>query len=165
MTFNAEDFMTQNLDKPLETEFTLVPPGEYLATVDDFGSDAIEQFDFTYKKGPKQGQPGSMTKLSLPFVIQDDAVAAEMGRDKVVITKALILDVDDNGMISEGKNKNIELGRIRDAVDQNNPKMPWSLASLRGAGPVIVRVIHKEFERNDGTHGKRAEIDRVARVR
>lgn len=160
--FDPDVFMQQTVDGPLETEFTLVPPGEYKASISDFDRDAIEQIDFEYKKGPRAGTPGTMTKLTLPFVIDDDAVRAEMGRDTVSLTKAIILDLDDRGLPATGKNKNIELGRIRDAVGQRDTN-PWNLSMLRGAGPVIVKVTHVEFERRDGTRGKRAEIDRVVR--
>src|SRR5215510_1343217 len=146
--FNADDFLSQTVDKPLETEFTLVPPGEYQASIDDFDKDALEQIDFEYKRGPKAGQPGTMTKLTLPFVIDDANLKAELERDKVMISRQLILDLDEHGKLAEGKNKNVELGRIRDAVGQNDGS-PWSIAQLRGAGPVMIRVTHVEFERKD----------------
>jgi hypothetical protein len=163
MPFDPEQFMHQTVDRPLETEFTMVPQGEYLASIDDFDRDALESIDFTYKRGPNAGSPGNMLKLSLPFVINDDAVRQELGRDKVVVTKQIILDTDDNGQLAFGTNRNIELGRIRDAVGQN-VNGPWSLMELRGAGPVMIKVVHIEYDRRDGTKGKRAEVERVVRV-
>jgi hypothetical protein len=162
--FDPETFLQQTVDHPLETEFVLIPPGEYVATIDDFDKDAVEQINFTYKSGARAGQPGIMTKLTLPFVIDDDGVKKQLGREKVVVTRQFILDLDDNGHLADGKNKNVELGRLRDAVGQNDGS-PWTIANLRGVGPLMVRVIHREFERSDGSSGKRAEIDRVARIR
>jgi hypothetical protein len=164
MSFDPEQFMRQVVDAPLETEFTMVPQGEYLAAIDDFDRDAIEPIDFTYKRGPNAGSPGRMFKLTLPFIINDEAVKRELGRDKVVVTKQIILDVDDKDGLAVGTNKNIELGRIRDAVGQNKNGAPWSILDLRGAGPVMVKVAHIEFDRKDGSKGKRAEIERVVRV-
>ena len=161
--FDPNTFMQHSVDKPLETEYLNVPPGEYVAVIDDFTSEAIERIDFDYKKGPRAGTPGTMYKLTLPFVIQDESVKAEMQRDKVVVTKQLILDVDDNGALDTGKNKNVELGRIRAAAGQNDGQ-PWTITRLRGAGPLMVKVVHVEFERKDKTKGKRAEIDRVVRI-
>ncbi len=162
--FDPDLFLQQTVDHPLETEFTLVPPGEYIATIADFDKDAMEQIDFEYKKGPRAGQPGTMYKLTVPFAIQDARIKQELDRDQVTIPKQFILDLDDHGKLAEGKNKNIELGRLRDAVGQNDGS-PWSIANLRGAGPLMIRVTHVEFERRDGTRGRRAEIDRMARVR
>ena len=162
-TFDPNTFMQQNVDQPLETEFVLVPAGEYVATIDDFTNEAFERIDFDYKKGPRAGTPGTMTKLTLPFIIQDENVKAEMARDKVVVFKQLILDLDESGGLDFGKNRNIDLGRIRAAVGQNDPG-PWSISKLRGAGPVMVKVVHIDFERKDKTKGKRAEIERVVRI-
>lgn len=161
--FDPETFLNQTIDQPLETEFLTVPDGEYTATIDDFTSEAIEQIHFEYKNGPRAGTPGTMTKFSIPFVIQDDAVKAELGRDKIVVYKQVILDVGDDGGLDWGKNKNIDLGRIRAAVGQNDPG-PWSPGNLRGAGPVMVKVGRVPFKRKDGSKGERVEIERVVRI-
>lgn len=161
--FDPDTFMQQTVDQPLATEFTLVPKGEYLASIDDFDKDSFEEIDFTYKSGAKAGTPGKMFKFNCPFVINDDKVKTELGRDKVVIVKQIILDLDDNGALSFGTNRNVELGRIRDAVNQNGSG-PWSPAQLRGAGPVMVKVDHVEFQRKDNSKGNRAEITKVVRV-
>lgn len=161
--FDANEFMQGQMDKPLETEYTLVPVGEYMATIDDFTADAFEVVNFEYKKGERAGTPGSMTKVTIPFVIQNDKVKAELQRDKVIVSKQLILDLEDDGKtLASGPNKNIELGRIKAAVGQE--KGPWSFSMLRGAGPLMVKVTHVEYKRSDGSKGKRAEIERVTRV-
>lgn len=163
--FDPDTFMQQTVDHPLETEYLTVPPGEYVATIDDFtGESAFERIDFEYKKGERAGTPGVMVKLTIPFVIQDETVKAEMQRDKVVVSKQIILDMDADGGIDWNKNKNVELGRIRAAVGQNVDGQPWSIQKLRGAGPVMVKVVHTEFGRKDGTKGKRTEIERVVRI-
>jgi hypothetical protein len=162
--FDPDLFMNQTIDAPLETEFKMVPAGEYPAMIGDFDSGAFEVIDFEYKKGARAGQPGQMTKFTIPFVINDDAVKAEMGRDQVVVTSQLILDIDDNGGIDFGPNKNVPLGRIRDAVGQNGSGA-WTISNLRGAGPVMVKIDHIEFSRKDSTKGKRAEVSRVVKMR
>ena len=161
--FNPEEFMQQTVDKPLETEFKLCPAGEYEAAIDDFTAEAIESIDFEYKRGPKAGQPGQMVKFSCPFVINNEGVKAELNREKVVVTKQVILDMDENGQLDWGTNKNIELGRIRQAVGQN-VEGPWSIGKLRGAGPVMVKVTHRDYTTKDGRKGTQADIDRVVPI-
>lgn len=161
--FDPDTFMQQNVDQPLETEYVLVPQGEYVARIGDFTSDAFERIDFDYKRGARAGTPGVMHKFNCPFIIQDEAVKAELQRDEVTIFKQIILDLNDDGGLDFGKNRNIDLGRIRAAVGQNDAG-PWSIARLRGAGPVMVKVVHVDFERKDKTRGKRAEIERVVRI-
>jgi hypothetical protein len=165
MSFNPDDFMQQTVDQPLETEFKLIPAGDYQAMIGDFTSEALEQVDFEYKKGDRAGQPGSMTKFNCPFVIKDDPrVKESVGRDSTTVDMQIILDIADNGGLDFGTNKNVRLGQIRAAVDQNQPG-PWSIGQLRNAGPVMVHVKHSEGKRKDGSEWKRAEVDRVVKLR
>jgi len=161
--FDPETFMHQTVDKPLETDYTLVPEAEYQAFIDDFTHEAFEEFEFEYKRGPNAGQPGSMQKFNCPFVLADEGVKTLMGRDKVTVIKPLTLNLKDGGL-DWGKNKNVELGKIREAVGQNVANQTWQIAQLRGAGPVMVKVIHRSGKRKDGSPFKVAEIDRVVRI-
>lgn len=161
--FDPDTFMQQTVDQPLETEFKLCPVGEYSAMIYDFDSSAFEKYDFEYQKGNRAGQPGTMTKFSCPFVINDEAAKAAIGRDQVIVTKQIILDIDDNGGLDFGTNKNVPLGQIREAVGQNVPGA-WSVSQLRGAGPCMVKVEHITFKRKDGSEGKRAEVTRVVKI-
>jgi hypothetical protein len=162
--FDPDTFMQQTVDAPLETEFKICPAGEYPSMIDDFDSSAFEQIDFEYKKGARAGEPGTMTKFNCPFVINDDRAKQELGRDKVIVYATLLLDIDENGGIATGQNKNVKLGQIREAVGQNQAGS-WSVAQLRGAGPLMVKVEHIEFQRKDGTKGKRAEVTRYVAIR
>jgi hypothetical protein len=162
--FDPELFMQQNVDQPLETEYKLCPVGEYEAMIGDFTSDAFETFEFEYKKGARAGQQGSMTKFNCPFIISDAKVQKELGRDSTTVTQQIILDIGTDGGLDFGPNKNVALGRIRNAVGQNAAG-PWQIAKLRGCGPVMVKITHVKFKRKDGTEGERAEIDRVAPIR
>jgi len=164
MSFDPDAFMTQTLDQPLETERTLVPEGEYKAMVDDFTRDAFETINFTYKKGPNAGQDGSFTKFNVPLLIDDDKVKTELGMTKVVVFFSCTLDFEQDGQtLSWGKNKNIDLGKLRKAAGQNNPG-PWSPGNLRNAGPLMVKVEHRSGKRNDGSEWKRAEVTRIAPI-
>ena len=162
--FDADTFMQQTIDAPLETEFRSVPEGEYQAMIGDFTSEALEVFEFTYKQGPRAGQPGSMTKFTCPFTTQDPKAIADLGRDTATVDMQMILDIGSDGGLDFGPNKNISLGRLRAAVGQNNPG-PWTISQLRNAGPLLIKVVHKQFKRKDGSDGKRAEVERVAPLR
>jgi hypothetical protein len=164
MSFDPDNFMQQTVDQPLETEFKLIPPGDYQAMIGDFTSEALEQIDFEYQKGDRRGQPGTMTKFNCPFVINDPRVAQSIGRDSTTVEMQIILDIAENGGLDFGTNKNVRLGQIRAAVDQNQPG-PWSIGQLRNTGPVMVHVKHSEGKRKDGSDWKRAEVDRVVKLR
>lgn len=163
-TFDPDTFMQQNVDAPLSTEYELCPQGEYPAMIGDFTRDAFRSHDFEYKKGPNAGQPGTMTVFSCPFVINDDSVRQALERDTVTVFQDVVLDIGDDGGLDFGKGKNVPLGRIREAVGQNG-NGPWQVASLRGAGPVMVKVSHDTFKRKDGTEGTKAIVSRVVALR
>lgn len=163
-TFDPETFLQQTIDAPLETEFKLIPPGEYEAYIGEFTAEALQTFEFEYKKGPRAGQPGSMTRFRVPFVIQDPKVAADLGRDQAIAYGNFTIDFDDTtGNLATGPNKNVALGQLRDAVGQNSSQ--YSLTDLRNQGPVMIRVEHRKFDRNDGSKGENAEVTRVAPIR
>lgn len=161
-TFDPDAFMQTHVDAPMADTYVLCPEGDHKAMIDDFDSGAFEQIDFEYKRGERKGEPGSMTKFTCPFVIQDPAVAQKMGVEKVVVRKQLIIDLDENGGLATGVNKNVGLGEIRAAVGQNNAG--WSFPNLRGAGPVIVRVKHRAFNKDEPDR-KVAEVVRVSALR
>jgi hypothetical protein len=147
----------------METEMRLVPPGEYTAMVADFDKTAFEVIDFTYKSGERAGTPGQMTKFTVPFSINDPKIQEALGREKATVTKQIILDFAADGSLDFGPDKNLDLGRLRAAVGQNTPG-PWSPAQLRGAGPLMVKVEHREFKRRDGSQGKGAEVTRTVKI-
>lgn len=161
--FNADEFMQQTVDGPMSTEYLLCPEGSFQAMLGDFDSSAFEKFDFVYSKGPRKGEPGSMTKFSCPFNILDPTVKTAMARDTVTVYQQLIIGRRPDGSINTDKGENVPLGQLREAIGQNSG--PLNFPAMRNTGPVVVQVKHTTFKRSDGSEGKRAEVTRVAAVR
>jgi hypothetical protein len=154
--FDAGTFMNQSVDAQLDTQIKQCPEGEFRAMIDDFGEDAWRTFQG--KKDPSK----DYTMFAPPFVIQDPGVQAELGRDKVVVYhKGIFIDIGPDGGLDTAKGKNVDLGRLRDAVGQNKPG-PWNFNMLKGAGPVMVKVIH-EPDQHD-TEKKYARISKVVKI-
>lgn len=164
LPFDPDAFMQQEVDAPMSTEVRLPPKKEYQATIGDFTSDAVEVFNFTYRNGPKTGEPGSMTKVTIPFVLNDPAVAADLDRTELKAEAQIILDIDPStGGLDFRPDKNVTLGRLRTAVGQNNPGERWNLQMLRGAGPLIVFLDHETIKGRAGEY-KVARITRFAKL-
>lgn len=161
--FDASSFLQETVDQPMETDRRMVPAADYQAMIGDFDEKAVQRYDFTYKQGPKAGQPGSMTKLNLPFVITDPKATQAIGFDSATVYWDIILDVDANGKLEFGPNKNIDLGKVREAVGQNAPG-PWGPSMLRNAGPCMVKVVHEPFTRRDGSKGTAARVVRAVKI-
>lgn len=158
--FDADAFMQQTVDGPLETEYKLVPQGEYQnAYIGDFDSKA---FNLREGDSQKTGKPYSFLSFSIPFKISNDArVMAEIGRDEATVYKELTLDRDENGGIARGPNKNVEYGRILEAAGLNAAGS--GPASLRGTGPFVITVVHESGKRKDGTTWQQARVGKVTR--
>jgi len=154
--FDAGTFMNQTIDAQLDTQIKQCPEGEFRAMIDDFDEKAFRTFT-------SQKNGNDYTVFSPPFVIQDQAVQADLGRDKVVVFhKGMFIDVGVDGGLDFSKGKNVDLGKLREAVNQNVAGQPWSFNHLKGAGPVMVRVVH-EADANDAEK-KYARVTRVTRI-
>jgi hypothetical protein len=159
-TFDADAFMQQTVDGPLETEYKLVPVGEYQnAYIEDFDSKALQ---LSEGDSAKTGKAYSFLKFSLPFKITDDPkIMNEIGMDTARVYKELNLDRTDSGGIATGPNKNVELGRIYEAAGLNSGNA--ALSNLRGTGPFVITVVHESGKRKDGSEWKQARVGKITR--
>lgn len=132
--FNPEQFLQQTVTEAFETRMTPVPEGEYLASIDKLGMRTL----------PNTGQP----ILDITWTILDDAVKAALGLSKITVRQSVFLDLDANGKLDNGANKNIRLGQIREAMGQNTPGQPWGPMMLNGAGPAKVKVVQRPNEKD-----------------
>lgn len=160
MSFDADAFMQQTVDGPLETEYKLVPTGEYQNVyIADYDSKA---FNLREGTSDRTNKPYSFLSFSVPFKISNDPrVMAETGRDEALVYKEITVDRDANGGIDRGPNKNVELGRLFEAAGLNSANTPMS--GLRGTGPFVIAVVHESGKRKDGSEWKQARVSKVTR--
>lgn len=146
MSFDADTFMNTSLDAAFDTVIVPIPEGEYEAIIDDV---AARQFQGK-SIDENTGQPRQITTLDVTYRILDDRVAKEIGRDVARVKAGIFLDVTPEGQLDYGKGKNISLGRLREAVRQNDPNRPWMPGQLKGAGPVMIHVTQRTDPNKDG---------------
>ena len=71
------------------------------------------------------------------------AILEAISREKATVRQSLIVDLNAAGTgLDFGKGKNIQLGRLREAVGQNQDGQPWSPARLKGAA-ANVKIKHR----------------------
>jgi hypothetical protein len=129
--FDPESFMSAPVEGALDTHSEPIPEGVFAAIIDDL------------KVREAKGRDGNpVYPLDVIFEITDDTVKTQLGRDKVTCRMSIWLDVTSQGQLDMGKGKNVGLGKLRDAVGQNNPGQLWQMPMLKGAGPVAVRIKH-----------------------
>ncbi len=67
-----------------------------------------------------------------------------LGRDNVTVRQSIMLDTDESGRLDIGRGKNVSLGRLREAVNKNNPGDAFSFSMLPGLS-ARVSVSHREY--------------------
>jgi hypothetical protein len=114
--FNAEAFLSTEVEGIGETEYTPIPEAEYSAVIKEVKADST----------PK-GSP----LLEIIWIIDDQGVRDLLGSDEPTVRQTVWLDINEMGVLEFGKNKNIVLNRLRDALGQNDGK-PWKATDMLG---------------------------------
>lgn len=125
-SFDPTQFLSQTITEANETRFTPIPEGEYLASISKLGMRTLDK-------------TGAVI-LDITWDILDENLKATLGLDKPQVRQSCFLDLDANGKIASGQNKNVDLGRVRDALGQNNAGQPWGPMMLNGAGPAKLKI-------------------------
>lgn len=162
--FDANAFVSSATD-PLSTQFEVCPEGEWQMMIDTDPQQLAETTDndqvrvgIKHHAGTSQktGKPYDFYDWTLNCVVVDDRVKQKLGREKVNVRMRLGLELE-NGKLATGPNKNVNLGRLRDALGQNVGG--WTPQQLLGAGPFIGKVTHTTV--NDATY---ADVTRAAKI-
>lgn len=144
--FDKDTFLATEIKGANEVKYTPVPIGEYKGFIDELDMDSYDDTPI----------------LIITYALLDEQLKETLGLEKPTVQDRLFLDTEADGSISFGPNKNIRLGRTREACGQNDPKKPWNFNMLRGAGPVLLKVSHR-FNKQTG-EGPYANIDRVVKA-
>lgn len=132
--FDPEAFLNAQHQGANATQFKPCPAGEYNAVVDD-----VKPREWRSKDGTKSG-----VALDVLWSIDSDVVRNELGRDKVIVTQGIMLDLELSGALATGENKNVRLGQLREAVGLNDASAPFSFGMLRGRA-AKVKVEHEVY--------------------
>ena len=137
-TFNPEQFLSTEITELGETKYTPVPEGEWAAQVQKVDVKAI-----TSKKSGDE-----FTVLEITWNIPDERVKTSTGLDEPTVRQSIFLDLKANGALDFGRNKNVPLSRLREAVGQQREGRPWALSHLIGS-QAIVLVKHRLDDNGD----------------
>lgn len=130
--FGADDILNGQTEGPMETDYVPVPEGEFRAVIDKVDVRLV-------------GEGKDKPVLDVMWKIDDPAVAAQMGIENPTVRQTIFLDIADGGRgLALGKGKNVQLGRLREAVGQNGPS-PWAPGQLVGC-VATVRTAQREYE-------------------
>ena len=147
--FNPDQFLDMQFEGQNDTKVVPVPAGEYTAM--------IEEVKVRQWQGKADPSKSGLT-LDIQWSIDDPSVKELLGRDKVTVKQGIMLDLTDAGGLDMGKGRNIGLGRLREALDLNQPGRPFSFTMLTGR-VARVSVTHRIADDNIF-----AEVKQVARM-
>ena len=132
-TFDPTTFLDATMTDANSTALVPCPEGEYQAIVID--EPKIRQFSGT--KDPSK----QYVALDLEWVIEDPRVTDITQRKPTKVRQSIMLDFTESGALDMGKGRNVALGRLREAVNMNQPGQAFSFRKLQGA-MAKVKVTH-----------------------
>lgn len=150
--FDADAFMGEAVEGEMSTRLEPPPEGDYLAVTSDDPPEIRVQ----------KTKNGLTPQLRLTWIIQDEALAEQLGRDRVTVRQDIWLDFVKGTKpprLDTGKGKNVGLGRVRAALGQNEGA--WSIPMLASSGPAKIHVRHRPNK--DDPESPYAEVSRVTR--
>lgn len=147
--FDAETLLNSDVQGAASTEYVAIPEGEYVGIINKIDAKSV-----TSKKDGKE-----YNFFEVTYIVDDEKVREITGMDEPRARQSMILDFTDAGTLDLGKGKNVPLGRLRDACNQNDPSKSWNFQMLVGQA-VKVNVKHRITD--DGA--TYAEVKQVARL-
>lgn len=147
--FDADSFLNSSIQGSNSTKTIPVPMGEYTGVIEK-----IEPRQWQSKDGTKTG-----ISLDVQWLIEDQGVKEFLGRDTVTCKQGIMLDTTPEGGLDMAPGKNVGLGRLREAVGQNDASKPFSFHNLPGQ---MAKVVVKHRTTDDGDTF--AEVKGVAKL-
>ena len=134
-TFDPNAFLNTETDESNATTYTPVPEGEHQASIK-----AIK---------PRVLTDGRAV-LDVTWVVDSEEARNETGMAEPTVRQTLWLDTTESGGLDFGKGKNVGLGRLRDALGQNETGKPWQPGMMVG-GVAKIKVTHSIDKRDNET--------------
>lgn len=155
MMFNEQDFLNGTIDGALDTKRIPIPQGEYTALI----KDVKPRVNVQGKKDPTKSY--NFLDYSLSVVLTPEAQAImETVEVEAKRNHSIIIELDETGTrLASGKGKNVDLGRFREAIGQNEDGKPWNPRMPVGK-MVKVLITHRTLE--DGSSAD--QIDKVSAI-
>ena len=152
--FDVNAFMNETVDAVLDTTIVPVPDGDHMGQIGTGEKDV----DISHGVSPKNNKP--WMRLDLMVELVDPNLKAQMKREKVTVRHGIMLDLNEQGKLDMRPQRNVNLGKLREAVNQNRPGA-WSFAMLKGQ-PIKVRTKQRNAE--DGSGNIYTDVVAVAKA-
>lgn len=155
MIFNEADFLNGTTDGAFDTKRIPIPQGEYTALI----KDVKPRVNVQGKKDPTKSY--NFLDYALSVVLTPEAQAImETVEVEAKRNYSLIIELDESGTrLASGKGKNVDLGKFREAIGQNEDGKPWGPRMPVGK-MVKVLVTHRTLDTGDIVD----QIDKISAI-
>ena len=103
-----------------DTKYALVPAGEYMAQIEK------------YEGRQMPTERGIATVVDITWTILDEEVKKITNLEKPTVRQSVFLELTEDQKLDTGAQKNIKLGRLREALALNDPSKEFSFDTLLG---------------------------------
>jgi hypothetical protein len=134
-TFDPDSFMNSTTSDANSTAYTPVPEGDHPGHIGEV------------KPGVTQN---GKAYLGVKWVVNSEAARQATGMAEPSVRQTIWLDITESGALDNGKGRNVQLGKLRDALGQNTPGKPWMPGMLVG-GAAMIKVKHSIDKRDNVT--------------
>jgi len=149
MLFDPNAFLNATVTGAMSTRVPVVPEGEYIAGITGVRVRAVTRDDGT-----------QAVILDVTWRISDSPALSDKDLANVPVRQSIFLDLTPEGTLDLAPTKNIRLGRLREAVRQNDPGRPWSPKMLEGQ-VARIRVTHRVDPETGDVYNDVAQVNAV----
>lgn len=121
--FDVSQFLDMQVNETNDTTIIPVPAREMLGSVNK-----VTCRQWTKKDDPSVGG----LVLDILWNVEDQEVLRELDREKATVKQGIMLDLTPTGGLDCSKGRNVQLGKLREALDLNIPGQPFSFNMLPG---------------------------------
>lgn len=111
--FNPDQFMQTAVVGAMSTEIIPIPEGEFNGIIRKVEARVV-------------GKDKDRAVMDVFFEVDDEEVRKITGMQKPQIRQTVWLDITENGTLDSAEGKNVGLGRLREAVRQNDDSREWT---------------------------------------
>ena len=134
-TFNPDTFLNTEVSSATATAYVPVAEGEFTGSIK--------------KIAPRVLNDGRAV-LDVTWAVDDETTRQETGMAEPTVRQTIWLDLTESGSLDFGKGRNVGLGRLRDALGQNETGKPWQPGMMVG-GVAKNKVTHSIDKRDNET--------------
>lgn len=136
--FDVNAFLNETIDGELDIKIIPIPEGAHMGQI------GTGDKDVDVSRGISQKNNKPWMRLDVRIRLTDPNLAQQLQREEVTARYSIMLDLNEEGKLDLRPQRNVNLGKLRDAVGQNRPG-PWSFMQLKGQ-PVKVQVKHRKAD-------------------